>query len=203
MIDKFSYIKLGDKIQKASIRAMNEAAKSAVAAASSFIRQKYKIKKEDLDLKLKLKNKASEEQPYVRIAVMENDISLYYFNAKQFGKPGRPKKGRAKSKTGGVKATVQLKKRKLYRSKDNKAGSFIWQDGEIVRGVFIRTGEKHIMSKGKFEGIEKEGIKKLFGVSLLQLFNPRLGTKSLVLEEMEAKFFEVYEKRLEHNLSRI
>jgi len=194
---------LGDRIQKASITAMNEAAKSAVSRAISFIRQKYNIKQKDLARYLKVKTKATKEQPYVRVAVMKNDISLYYFKATQFGKPGRPKKGRTKSKTGGVKATVQLKKRKLYRSKDNTAGSFIWQEGDLVRGVFIRTGEKKIMDKGKFKGMEKEEIKKLYGVNLLQLFNPRLGTKSLVLEEMEAKFFEVYEKRLEHNLSRI
>lgn len=194
-------IKLGKLIENASISAMNRAGKTAVTHTSNFIRQKYNFKKKDLDEHIRVISKASKETPVVKVRVNKPDVSLLQFSAKQFGKPGRTKKNKGPRLRQGVKATVIKSKRQLFRSEDKKRGSFIWSEGGKDRGVFIRTGEKKKLTKGKYAGQEREGIVKLFGINLLRLFNPKSG-KSIVIDQMSEVFGNEYHKRLEHELKR-
>lgn len=194
-------IKLGRLIEKASISAMNRAGKTAVTRTSNFIRQKYNFKKRDLDQHIRIIRRASKEVPVVKVIVNKPDISLLQFKAKQFGKPGRSKRNRGPRLSQGVKATVMKGERQLFRSEDKQRGSFIWSEVGKDRGVFIRTGEKRKLTKGKHKGQEREGIVKLFGINLLRLFNPKSG-KSIVIDQMHEVFANEYHKRFEHELMR-
>lgn len=194
-------IKLGKLIESASISAMNRAGKTAVTHTSNFIRQKYNFKKKELDNHIRIISKARKESPVVKVSVNKADISLLRFSAKQFGKPGRSKRNKGPRLRQGVKATVMKGNRQLFRSEDKQRGSFIWTDNGKDRGVFIRTGEKKILTKGKYSGQSREGIVKLFGINLLRLFKPKSG-KSIVIDKMHETFGNEYHKRLEHELKR-
>ena len=199
---KAIYVGLGKYIDNASVSAINRAASSAVTAASSFIRTKYKLKKSDLDYRMKIVRKADKNHPIVTIMIMKGDISLYKFNATQIGHAGRPvthtKSGRLKKnpKTGGnpkwgVKAEVVVGNRHLLRSKDDTRGSFIQTMSSGHIGVFIRTSND-----------KNAKIKELFGVDLTKLIDPKSGN-SLVVKEITDVFYNVYEERLTHEMSRL
>lgn len=196
------FVKLGKTLEKANIAAVNRAAKTAVSQASSFIREKYNFKKRDLDLLIRISFKATNEYPYVKVRIVSGGIPLTWFNPKQFGLPGRRSKKKGPRFKEGVKATVIKGKRQLFRSADRMRGSFIWSgdtEEDLERGVFIRTGKKKIMKKGKFKGKERESIVKLYGVDLGKLFDPKTG-ESYVIKRMHEVFDQEYQKRLEHEI---
>jgi hypothetical protein len=199
---KSIFVDLGKQIDNASVSAMNRAASSAITAASALIRERYKIRKQDLDLRFKIVRKADKNYPVVTIKITKGDIALYKFNATQMGHAGRPalytKSGRLKKnpKTGGngkwgVKAEVEVGKRVVYRSNDGSRGSFVqtMKSGHV--GVFIRKSNE----KGS-------GIKEMFGVDITKLIDPKSGN-SMVIKEMTDVFYNVYDERLAHELSRV
>lgn len=201
---QFDIKKLGNLIESASISAINRAAQSAVTAASKFIRTKYAFKKKDLDEHIKLISRAEPGRSYASVKISKSDVSLMVFNAKQVGKGGRPRKGKGPRRNQGVKASVEVGKRKLYRSKDNDRGSFIaaMESGHV--GVFIREDKERVsglLEGGVYSFHKEPKIKELFGINVQQLFITRIG-KGRATDVMYDAFDEAYEKRLDHELKR-
>lgn len=202
MGNKFSFVRLGQIIERSSMAAANRAAQTTITRASSFIRDKYNIKKSELDKGFRIENKAKAETPWVLVRVRKKEFPLMDFSAKQIGKSGRPKliytkRGKLSKKSGprknqGVKATVVRGDRRLYRSSDNTRGSFVAVVGKGQhKGVFIRT--ERMNSKGK------QVIEELFGMSLTRITMPKTG-HSKVLDEMQKTFTQEYKKRLKTEL---
>ena len=171
-------IKLGKDIEKANVAALNRAAKSALSAVSTFIRDKYNINKAVLDENYKIIAKATADSTYVTVLIKSKPLSLKVFKPAQVGKIGRPKKGRKPSGKGGVKVTQVKGKRELIRS------AFLWRGH-----VFIREGE------------ERLPIKQLFGPNPKSLFYPK-DEPRLPMKVLEDRFYEQYEIRLQHELQR-
>lgn len=203
---KFSFKKLGDDLVNASVAAMNRAARSAVTAVNRFIRQKYNIKASVINERMKIVARASKSQPYVKLRITKGAIPLYDFNAKQIGKGGRSKNNKGPRFNHGVKATVEKGKRKLFRSQDRQRGAFIATMKSGHTGVFIRQGNVRVRGAslgfgGGYKLQDKDKIQELHGVDLASLVVTKTGNRT-VLEEMEKKFHEEYEKRLTHELNR-
>lgn len=186
-----------DKIEGATISAMNRAAQSAITAASALIRKKYNFKKSELDSQIRM-IKATKSRNYVFIIVRNKEIGLIKFSARQIGKPGRSKKGKGPRTKQGVKATVIKGERKLYRSVDKLRGSFIATMRSGHTGVFIRSATETTLNKA---GKKTAKIHELYGLRLTSLFSPVDG-KSRVVDLIESKFYEVFVKRFQHELRR-
>jgi hypothetical protein len=174
------FLKISNIISKAEITALNRAAKSAITAPSSAIREIYNIKKKDLENNITI-DKANSKNNSIRITIKETPLSLAYFNPRQTQQ--------------GVTVAIKKGERKLRRNEPNK-GSFLWIDqNSITRCVFIRTGEKKIMSKGRHEGKKREVIKKLYGITAMELFST---SKSLGI--MKDKFDSEFTKNFDHEI---
>ena len=183
-------IQLGKDIEKANVAAMNRAAKSALSAVSSFIRERYNIKKSVLDENYIIIGKARAGSTFIEILIKDKPLSLKEFKPSQVGKIGKPKKGRKPSTKAGVKVTQRKGKRELIRS------AFLWRGH-----VFIREGEKRLFAKGKRAGKEGQGIKKLFGPNPKSLFYPK-NEPRMPMQVLEDRFYEQYEIRVQHELER-
>lgn len=168
---------------------MNRAATSAVAQSVRWIRQRYNINAGDLKRQIKI-IKARLNHPEVTLIFNKKPISLTYFKHRETKK--------------GVIVTVKKSEPTLYRSQDNKRGSFIYYNNvsNKKRGVFIRTGEKRKMIKGRYKGKVREVIKKLFGPQAQQLL-----TSEQSLEKIEDMFNErfniEFNREIEYRLNKL
>ncbi len=172
-MDKFSFKKLGDTIERANITALNRAARSALSRTIRFIRQKYNIKAKELNQQTRI-IRATKSKPYVQLVINNRPIGLYEFGARQ-------------SKSKGVSAAVQKGKRKVYQSKDKKRKAFIATMPSGHTAVMIRAGEQRLP------------IKELYGPSAQQLLYPKDEPRKPI-DELEKEFKAQYEKNLQHEL---
>jgi hypothetical protein len=184
--------------ERATISAMNRAARTALTAASAKIREKFNFKKKDLDTRIRIVSPARKGRESVTIRVVNEEVQLYKFQAKQIGKPGRSKRRKGSRLKQGVKATVTKRDRKLFRSSDKKRGSFLATMRSGHTGVFIRSStDFSVNKKGKLVPM----IRELFGLRLTSLFSPVDG-ESTIIDLLEKIFIETFEKRLMHELNR-
>jgi len=165
------------KVSKAQslavVRALNKAAKAALAALSRSIRKDYNIKASDFNKIVKIV-KAGNNRPFVQLIFRHETVGLFSFKATRFSK--------------GVKATIRRGNRQLFE------GAFI---ANLSKGKV--AGKENVFKR---KGKERFPIKLLFGPSSKQLASSDIGQQDLG-DAFFLKLNEYYPKQLEYELSKI
>lgn len=168
---------------KAIIRALNRASKSAASKVNKQIRDTYNIKASDINKYIKI-IPATSKRPYVMLYFRDRNIGLIKFKAKQ--------------KEPGVEASVKRSDKHIYKS------SFIATMPSGHTGVFVRFGPKVPAKRGYHARFNKkrQKIKELWGVNTMRIFGAAQ-SQELLEDQFRERFNIEFERDLKYFLSRV
>jgi len=180
------------KNNKVVVRALNKAAITARNQLIQIISKRYNVTATELRKNIKI-SKATWSHPEVTLRIKHEDRNIKYYSATQT----KPKRSISKTspsgkgrivRGGGVKARiVKGKTKELYRSKDDKRGSFLLPNTKFA---VIRYDED---KKGPRGG----KLKEVTGPSIMQLVK-----MSSIMDRVERIFFAAYNKNYDHESKR-
>lgn len=106
---------------------------------------------------------------------------------------------KGKATTGADRKQIRVSVKKSGGKKPLATG-FAWDGGKGTDkySLYVRTGEKHIATKGRHKGKRVERLKKATGPSVPQMVN-----NDMVRESVEQRIGEVLENRLQHHTLRL
>lgn len=171
-------------IDKATPRAINKTAKKARTAQSQAIRKKYNITIKRLDEELEKvsgQNTATTANPQATIRakkLRKGNPGLQHYSAKR------------------VKKGVSYKIRKDNKRK-TRLHAFI-PDSFTTQGVYLRKGDKRIMTKGRYKGKQRQPIVRQTGPSVYQMMK-RVGIKP-IKQSTDSNFPRLFKHEYEREL---
>jgi hypothetical protein len=151
--DKKKLQRLAQAFPKAAVSSLNRVGKSTRTQISSLIREKYNIKKSDLDKTIGKPWKAIPSDLRSKIIIKGSPTPVFKFG----GKPSVPKQ----------RASVSVMIRRGRRISISRYHAFVAKMSSGHIGIFYRTGEKVIPTKGRYEpaGIFREKIQEIYTLS--------------------------------------
>ena len=176
-----------EHIEKASITALNKTAKKARTAQSVEIRKTYNITAKRLDVEL-MKVTGN------NLGTANNPRAIILAKKIRKGNPGLQQYSSSKVRKGISYKIRKDKKRKtrLHAFEPNSSTTI---------GVYLRKGDKRIMTKGRYKGKLRQPIIRQTGPSVVQMMK-RVGIKAI---KMSAKdnFQRLFIHELKRKISRI
>ena len=169
-------------VKKAEPRAINKTAKMARTAQSKEIRKVYNISAKRLNEELEKvsgPNRATPSYPRAVIRakkLTKSNPGLQHYKAKQTRK--------------GISYSIRKDKARQTRLHAFKSDSFTTQ------GIFLRSGDKRIMTKGRHKGKMRQPIIRQTGPSVVQM-TKRVGIKPIrhtVKVNFSRLFFHEYKR---------
>ena len=174
-------------VRRAEPRAINKTGGKARTAQSVVIRKKYNITAKRLNEELEKvsgPNRATVSNPRAIIRakkLSKRNPGLQHYTAKQVKK--------------GVSYRIRKDKGRMTRP-----GTFFATMPEGGRGVFIRSGEKKVMKRGRYVGKERETIIRQTGPSVYQMMK-RVGIKP-IKQSVGTNFARLFRHEYQRELDR-
>ena len=179
--------KLDPKIvAKAEVRALNKAAKKGRTAQSKEIRRIYNITAKRLDIEL-LKVSGNS------LATTKNTRAIITAKKIRKGNPGLQNYSTTKVKTG-TSYKIRKDKKRMTRRHAFDPGV------RRTTGIYLRKGEKRIMTRGTYKGKLRQPIIRQTGPSVTQMMK-RVGVTP-IKKSVKENFSGLFEHELRRELAR-
>jgi len=175
-------------VNKAEPRAINKTAKMSRTEQSKEIRKVYNITATRLNEELEKvsgPNRATVSKPRAVIRAMKlrkGNPGLQHYSAKQTTRKG---------------VTYKIRKDK---GRVTRPRAFFATMAGKNKGIYIRSGEKKIMSKGRYKGKKRESIIRQTGPSVVQMME-RVGIAP-IKRAVNKNFARLFRHEYERELSR-
>lgn len=176
-----------ETVNRAAVRSLNETAKMARTTASRSVREKYNITARRLNQGLftiqgNRRATASNKRAILEATSPRSRPGLQHFAAREL-------------RRGGISYQIlKSEPRKRLRS------AFMATMPNGGTGVFMRYGEKRIMTKGRYVGKKRQPIWRRAGPSITEMFN-QAGVNPAI-QRFDDNYFIVFERNYYFYLSR-
>jgi hypothetical protein len=153
-------------VSKAETIALNRAAKTALSRTLRYMRDKYNIPANVLSKLFRITRATKNDQRVIIYAFKQPVAFFLDGGSKRLFGVRQTKKG------------VSFTRKRGHKERLDSAFIQTMKSGHV--GVFVRTGQKEIMSKGSYEGETREKISQLFAIDPAKLLVPESSNTELI-----------------------